>query len=271
MLFSNNDKPLDPTRSSGEFTEVNGLTNILVNTDGSFYYKPLYYNNIYFNIELITQNVIVIQDILKEKTTNKNFDDYCNKILLDEENLIKMKPFFSLDNYIMTFIVAINARHWVCYTINKFKNASGRIDKQVLFMDSDRGNYDITTVGYFNKISRIVNYDDYVNELTKCYKPPKIDKFSKYISEGQYLKLLQFVYKYYSKFTDGEINKALETIYTEIFKVNLSSIDDLIDIITNTTPKMKNITKTVLNKVIRLPGLFAGANVKIRELITLLP
>ena len=48
----------------------------------------------------------------------------------------------------------------------------------------------------------------------------------------------------------------------------MSSIDDLIDIITNTTPKMKNITKTVLNKVIRLPGLFAGANVKIRELIT---
>ena len=153
LLFADNTGiTLDPNRTDGKFAEVNGLTNILINTDGSFYYEPLNYispptappqTNIYFNIELITQNVIILQDTLNEKfRPNTNFDDYCNKILLDNDNLIKMKPFFSLDNYIMTFIVSVNVNvgHWVCYTINKFRDADG-IKKQIIFMDSIGGSH----------------------------------------------------------------------------------------------------------------------------------
>ena len=161
-----------------------------------------------------------------------------------------MKPFFSLDNYIMTFIVSVNVNvgHWVCYTINKFRDADG-IKKQIIFMDSIGGSHNPAITRYLNKITNFDNYDNYVNKLTECYKSQeKLEKFSKYIRDGKYLKLLQFVYKYYSKFTDAEIKTALEKIYTELFKENFNKFarDDLISILTNATPKMKTITKPIL-------------------------
>ena len=70
LLFAKNGRDIDVT--TGVFTEINGLTDILINANSSFFYRPLYYtppppsisSDIYFNIELI-QFSSEIQDVIK--------------------------------------------------------------------------------------------------------------------------------------------------------------------------------------------------------------
>ena len=62
---------------------------------------------------------------------DSSYQSYLNESAMEQASI---NPFFNLDNYIMTFIIGVGARHWVCYTINKFRNASGNIEKQIIFM-----------------------------------------------------------------------------------------------------------------------------------------
>ena len=124
-------------------------------------------------------------------------------------------------------------------------NYRDRIDQMIKYLCSSN----------LNKITNFDTYDAYVTELTNCYKLPKLEKFSKYIHDGKYLKLLQFVYKYYSKFTDDEIKEALTKIYTELFKKeqveNFGEPSELIAILTSksTTYQMRTTTKLILNNL----------------------
>jgi len=145
---------------------------------------PLPVDRYFLNIDWLESNIIIVEINFDD---NSNFSDsiFCRNPIFIDKNLKIIRNFYKLNNFVITFIIG-SSGHWTCYTVNKYKNAPGTIEKQFLFLNSIPGDPD----NYIsNKIKELLNknsYEDFIIEILNCYSPATDNnddkRYEKYVS-----------------------------------------------------------------------------------------
>jgi hypothetical protein len=210
--YSTNNKVINLERGEADFianeiTEVKGIHKFNVMDDNNqlidIVHVNILYNDFYINTDLFNQHVIILEKI------NSMNDSICYPQLYDDNNLQILKNFYNLKNYVLTFIVSVGDKEWVCYSVNKVNNI-----KEYYFMDSLNKEPDEGTFNIIKKICEYKTFDHCLTELLNGLKSPVILE-NRLIIEN----LLKYNYFYHLSIYSVKIKEILEYIfiYNEYF------------------------------------------------------
>lgn len=139
----------------------------------------------FLNIDWLESNIIIVQD---QFDNNPNFSGsiYCRDTIFNPKHLKIIRNFYKLNNFVISFIIGNNG-HWKCYTVNKYKNASGNIEKQFLFLDSINYDPDKDISDNIKKLLEKDTYEDFIIEILNCYSLATDNTDVKYLKYASYI------------------------------------------------------------------------------------